>query len=108
MIVAELLRFYGGAPMTWLAETPVAVLNACLAEIPRLRATEALEQASVVAVGSGSLKKDASQATLRAWRHLAGLDRRPASTSTRQARPNLAGLGLGLRKVPRRKPVPHG
>jgi hypothetical protein len=37
------MRFYpGSSAMTWLAETPIAVINACQQMLPRIEAEESL------------------------------------------------------------------
>lgn len=60
-------------------------------ELPGLQAREAMQTATAVAVGSGSLKKGEAQRVVREWRRLAGRGKR----STAKATPSmLAGMGI--------------
>jgi hypothetical protein len=89
--------------MTWLAETPRAVVRAHLLMLPRLDAEESLSAAQRVAVGTGSLKGNAGPALIRDWLRVAHRDRpstRGMSPASLKARGK--AVGIGFRKVPRR------
>jgi hypothetical protein len=67
-IAARLTRFYPGTtPMSWLIDTPIAMVNACLRMLPRLKAEENLVAVHVGAIGAGTLEKEARSKILRGW-----------------------------------------
>ena len=49
---------YGGDPMRWLAETPVAVAQACWTMLPRIRARQSLRAVHVAGIGAGTIKPE--------------------------------------------------
>ncbi len=69
----RLVRFYGGAPMQWLDDTPIAVVRACMEQLPVIDASEALGAANVTALGSGVLSKADSKRFDRELRRAAGV-----------------------------------
>lgn len=85
--------------MMWLDATPRAMVRAHLRMLPRLQAEEALRVSERVAVGSGSLRREASQAVVREWARQARGDQ-PAPRATSQT---LSGSGIGYRRVVKRK-----
>jgi hypothetical protein len=89
--------------MTWLAETPRAVVRAHLLMLPRIGAEESLLTAQRIAVGTGSLKADALRDLMRSWQRVADAGR-PPKRATSQASLKAMGkaVGIGYRKVPKR------
>jgi predicted GNAT family N-acyltransferase len=85
--------------MMWLDETPRAVVRAHLRMLPRLQAEESLHAAERVAVGSASLKREASGNLVREWLRLARGDQ-PPERLTAQA---MGSAGIGYRRVVKRK-----
>lgn len=89
----RLVRFYGGTPLAWLSETPVAVLRAHVVMLDRMTAEECVRAATVHNVRI----RDVS----RAW----GLWRKASQPAgaTRPAGPaDLAAMGIKARVVPKR------
>lgn len=92
--------------MTWLAETPVSVVQACMAMLPRLEAQESLQAANRYKVGSGKLPKEQHDALAREWEQQAhaGRPKPKADPSV------LAAHGFAIRRVKGKKrskpPVP--
>src|SRR5690606_32407918 len=66
-LIPDLMRFFGGTPTFWRHEVSVADVRRCLEAIPRLRAAEALEMVTRLAVGMGRLKRGAATAIIRDW-----------------------------------------
>lgn len=85
--------------MTWLAKTPLAIVNAHAAMLDRLKAEEALLASTVTAVGTRTLKRQQVRAHLTRWERIARARRRAAQPATPAA---LQGLGIGQRTVRRR------
>lgn len=92
MIVARLVRFYGGDPMRWLAETPLAVIEAMLGALPRLEAGETLMAVQAHALGAGTMKPEDSKRMLREIEQAAGVRRAPRKLSPEA----LAAIGIGV------------
>ena len=70
-----------------------------------IRAEEALQQTSVTAVGSGTLKKIDSTKRIRNWardaaRHPTQIFKGPRPSGG--SMPDLAGIGIGYVKVPKK------
>ena len=81
---------------------PSALLSAHVVEMPRLVAEESLQAAARVAVGSGTLKKGKASQLQRNWQRQTASRPpviRPASRDGYAVQ--MAGLGIGVRKVPR-------
>lgn len=80
---------------------PHAVVQAFAREIPALRASESITRAAETAVGSGSLKKEASRKIMRGWRKVTqrggGSATKPKSFEEMEMR--LAQLGIRSKKV---------
>jgi len=71
--VPRLVRFYGGSPWAWLAETPVVMVRACLEMMDSLEAEEALYGASVSGVGAAlGSNGDWAEKQLGRWRRALG------------------------------------
>lgn len=87
--------------MTWLARTPIAVVNAMVEMLPVLQAEESLSRCSETAVGSGTAGKDAKK-TINAWKKIA--DRGGDKASRPKATPTMLGaVGVGYRVVKKGK-----
>lgn len=88
--------------MTWLAETPRAVVRAHLLMLPRLGAEDSLSTAQRVAVGTGSLKADALRDLMQGWLRVAHAGR-PPKRGMSQASLKAMGksVGIGFRRVPK-------
>ena len=71
------MRYYGGEPWTWLAVTPLALVRAHVAMLPRLRAEESMRLAEATAVGAGTLTREASRDIVRQWEREASDDPSP-------------------------------
>jgi len=88
--------------MSWL-RAPLYLLQALAAQIPTLRAGEALQGAAEVAVGTGSMKKHDLDSTLRDWRRTAERGRAPVVAKRVVTAADLeamgADLGVTIRKV---------
>lgn len=52
--MAKLQQFYGSTPMTWLEQTPMAVIRALLQMLPKLEADQQLINIQNVGVGNGN------------------------------------------------------
>ena len=88
--------------MTWLAETPRAVVRAHLLMLPRIGAEESLLTAQRIAVGTGSLKADACRDLMRDWLRVASAGqplKRAVSRASLRAMGKAAGIGY--RTVPK-------
>jgi hypothetical protein len=72
------MRFYGGTRDHWL-DTPVADIDALIMEIASVRAEESMEAATVVAAGTGSLKKEDAKSVWREWKRALGIGKRKMS-----------------------------
>lgn len=90
MIVARLVRSYGGSPMQWLAETPLAVIEAMLGALPRLEAGETLMAVQAHALGAGTMKAEDSKRILRDLEQQAGVRRAARKFSPE----HLAAMGI--------------
>lgn len=93
------MRFYGGTPMTWLAETPMAVVRACVSQMSKLRARDSIRAATRVAMGSGSLKKQDAKQISREWNQAADWPKPPRTAAPKRS---LSGTGIGLVHVPKK------
>jgi hypothetical protein len=84
--------------MAWLERTPVAVLDALAAMMPRIEAHEAQTAATVVGVGHSYRPGSWAKRQLSEWSRTAGGGR-----SARKAPPagDLAGVGIKLTEVSR-------
>lgn len=87
--------------MTWLADTPRAVVRAHLRMLPRLEAEEALAAVDRTAVGTGSLKSDASKTLVKRWIDLVRAGAPPKRKTGRQLAASAAASGITVRKVKR-------
>lgn len=79
---------------------PTPLLNAYAAGLPRLAAEESLMAAQRIAVGTGSLKKGEGRRIAEGWQRMADHHRplvKPADEAMYRAQ--MAGLGIGVRKV---------
>lgn len=79
-------------------ETPIGMVRACMEAVPRLRATEALEAALRVSVGTGSLTVDDQRAVRREWLTAS----RPAHRRARPLPPSardLGEIGIAVKRV---------
>lgn len=65
-MIARLQVFYGGSPMDWF-RTPLCVLRAFIAAMPRLRAERSLERVGETLIGTGNMEKRYAERTLSAW-----------------------------------------
>lgn len=95
--------------MTWLAETPVSVVQACISMLPRLEAEESVLAANRHKVGSGMLPAEQQQAIAGEWEQKAA----PVSGPTQRKRVDpspLVAHGFAIRRVKGKKrtkpPVP--
>ncbi len=82
--------------MRILTETPVAVVRALAAKLPRLQAEEALLTVQAVALGSGTLTKDIAGQIMTALIKVAGVQTAPARKASAE---DLGGMGIGVRRV---------
>jgi hypothetical protein len=84
--------------MTWLERTPVAVLDALVAMMPRLEGNEARTASTVVGVGHSYRPGSWAKRQLTDWNRTADGGR-----SARKAPPatDLAGIGIKLTEVSR-------
>ncbi len=94
-----LRRFYGGAAKEWL-DMPGWLFDLHAEEMPKLQACEALQGATVAAVGAGNMKKHDLTAIRKAWLREAGLNpkaEKPRSLDDLKAR--LEGVGIGYKEA---------
>lgn len=80
-------------------ETPVAIVHASAALLPRLTAEESFLVSTRVAIGTGSLAEDDARGVTAEWRrHVEqarkGVVRRPSAA-------DLSAIGVGVTEVPR-------
>jgi hypothetical protein len=101
------MHFYpGSSAMTWLAETPIAVIVACQKMLPRLEAQDTLRAFNREIVSSGQLKRDDARKAIRKWEQAAAPAPSSSSSSSRTpagppSRPRaLPGMRVGVRHVP--------
>jgi len=89
--------------MMWLRETPAAVIEACMAMLPRLEAEESVLAQNVVAMGSGTLPPEKSAQIGQAWQDAMASQGAPAATAARRPGhvdvPGLRSLGVTVRTV---------
>jgi hypothetical protein len=78
--------------------TPMALVRASLAMLPRLQAEEALLVVQATALGTGSLKPGEARQVRDRLVRAAGHRRAPAQRMTPEG---LAAIGIGFREVPR-------
>lgn len=57
-MIARLQRFYGGSPQDWFYNVPIGLLFAYMEALPAVYASEQLNDATAVALGSGSIKQN--------------------------------------------------
>ncbi len=86
--------------MMWLAETPRALVRACLRMLPRLHAEEALRVSERVAVGSGTLPREARAPLIHGWIRAA----RGQQSPERATPADLGRAGIGVHRVIKRRP----
>jgi hypothetical protein len=88
----------------WLRRVPMVLVESYLAMLPRLEAEEAIDAASRVGVGSGTMSADTSRRLRRTWERLAeGNTPRPRLT------PSVEQLSvMGFRFIPRSEQRPRG
>lgn len=103
------MRFYGGTPMGWLRDTPMAVVKACAAMLGQLQAQEALAAINVTAVGTQR------KLTGLSIKSIADGLRRGAQGGVRQRGVPLSpwglaamGVGIGVTIVPPSSGVSNG
>ena len=109
--MSELQAFYGGTPKAWLSDTPIAVLRAFYAMMPRLQARKRLEAIEDLMLASGGYSQRTAQRLFDALERKANetVDRaaRPASRSPDPAA--LAAMGVSVRVVnPKAAEAPDG
>lgn len=97
------MRFYGGTPMSWLAETPGVVVQACVTMLPRLKADEALSTINHGAVAAGRVESGQASALARSLQLLANGD--AGAPRVKRDPGELRALGFAVRRVPRQKAV---
>jgi ribose 5-phosphate isomerase len=87
--------------MTWLAETPRAVVRAHLLMLPRLQAEESLREVQRIGVGTGSLKAETIRTLLSGWARTSDNSQsEPVKRSrARRLKAFAAAAGVGIRKV---------
>lgn len=81
----------------WLTRVPFALVRACVAMLPRLKAEESMRASQEIAVGTGSLDRHESRRVTGAWVATA------TAADTRKQRPTsaaLAAMGIGFTIVP--------
>lgn len=78
---------------------PLAIVRSSLVMMPQLEAEEALQLATRLGVGTGSMSKDGIAKTIRAWRKAARVEAEPVK---RPGPTDLSAIGIGVRKVKRR------
>lgn len=89
------MRFYGGTAVSWLAETPLGIVQACLTQIARLQAQESLLAVNRIAVALGG---EGTRQVAAAWQRDAG--RTPLAPATLPSPQRLGTMGIGVRRVP--------
>lgn len=76
--------------MTWLAITPLGVVEAHRVMLPRLRARDALRQLNIVGVATGSMDEKSRDKLIRHWqddaRVVIGKPQRAAKATPEQLR----------------------
>lgn len=85
--------------MGWVADTPIAMIRASQAMLPRLRARESLLAATRVGVGSHRLDLSAAKGILKDWQRLADPQVEGAGQIPVPSPAGLALFGIGARKV---------
>lgn len=91
--------------MSWLVETPAAVVNAHVLMLDRLTAEESM-RGGLVAAMPRVLGGKRGEGLKRSWDQWRRLVRR--GTPARQAGPaDLSGMGIGVRIAPPRKAAPR-
>jgi hypothetical protein len=98
-LLPRLQRFYGGTIGEWLS-VPVAFVRAYAGAMPKIQAEEALLKTSIVALGSGRMKKSDADQTLRAWRRTAGTAKTRSAKSKDEMASVLGGVGIAFVEVP--------
>ena len=86
--------------MTWLAETPSAVVGALSAMIPRISAHESRTRANEVAVGRGIKPGRWIKDQLKEWKREA--EGGESDVQKVPGKRDLAQVGIGLRKAVKR------
>lgn len=64
-MIARLQRFYGGPPADWLYNVPMGLLFVYQKALPAVHANEQINNATAVALGSGSMKRDDQKQVLQ-------------------------------------------
>jgi len=92
--------------MSWL-HAPLYLLQALAAQIPTLRAGEALQGAAEVALGTGSMKQQDLERTQRDWQRMADGDRHRAASRTGTTAPDWDGFAAssGIEMVKQTAPT---
>lgn len=86
---------------------PVPLLNAYVAELPRISAHESLLEAQRVAVGSGRMKRSERRRIVGSWQRLSDQARPALRPRTRAQAAAMAGQ-VGIRVVRVKKEAPDG
>ena len=73
---------------------PMKVLMAYARMLPRLQAEEAMQMATVIAMGGGKLKKGQSRRIMAAWQRTANRHVKRVQTAE-EVRAMLTGIGVG-------------
>lgn len=95
-LIPALRRFYGGTAHEWLTMQG-DLLEVHTQELTRLRAREALHDATVAALGSGRMKPRDAGRIQRAWTREAGLARAQKIQNKDQLKAILGAAGIGVR-----------
>lgn len=82
----------------WLTRVPFALVRACVAMLPRLKAEESLRATREIAVGSGSLERHDSRRIVDGW--VKDANRVPTGPKQRPTPEMLAAMGIGYTVVP--------
>lgn len=89
--------------MSWLADYPIAIVQAHVAELPRLRAEESIRLVQGVGVGTGSLPKEQASKIANRWsRLIAGARAIRAPRTKAMVRAACERLGMAFEEVPKR------
>ncbi len=99
-MIARLQRAYGGEFEQWYERTPLVVMRRLFKIITRLHAEDALRQAEAVALGSGTMKKQAAQDLERRLRREASFSTRPRRPTALDLERFRTDLGISIEKVP--------
>ncbi len=98
-MIPRLVRVYGGDPMTWLARTPIAVVQAHAAMVDPLLAEDSMSATTAALIGSGRMSRERARAQLARWKRLSSAGAGAPPPATPGA---LRAAGIGRKKVKRR------